>query len=237
MAGTSEVGMSIIDDLIVQQYNVTFTWWQGDSRAEELINKYGNQVKAIQLDLTCEESVIKFCQNLEGTHINVTIYCAGINPTVLCDELDDNTVKKTSWLNFLSATLIFNTIAKNMKPYKEAETKLIYISSVASQKVSIGNNLYGATKMAMERYMSSMALEMARFNMRTLCLSPGYIKTRMLDEYCREKGVTLRDIEKNIPMRKMLIPEDIVNTINAFINNRIITTGTTLILGNGERFI
>ncbi|MGV7961838.1 SDR family oxidoreductase [Photorhabdus tasmaniensis] len=237
LAGTSEIGEAVINDLIKQGYDIMFTWLKGDEKVKNIEEKYGARVKPIQLNLMNEERVIEFCQLIESEKINVTIYCAGINPAKLCDDLDPDTIKNITWINFISATLIFNVIAKNMKLYKESEAKFIYISSVAAHKINIGNSVYGATKMAMERYMSNIALEFARFNIRTLCLSPGYIKTHMLKEYCDKKGITLRDIEKNIPTRQLLLPQDIVNTINSFINNQITTTGITLTLGNGERLI
>ncbi|WP_340621957.1 SDR family oxidoreductase [Xenorhabdus siamensis] len=237
IAGTSGIGESVIHDLIMQDYDVTFTWWKGNSKAKKLEEKYGTHIKSVQLNLMNEESVMKFCQRIEREKINVTIYCAGVNPAKLCDNLEPKTIKNITWINFISATLIFNIIANNMKLHKESETKFIYISSVAAHKINVGNSIYGATKIAMERYMSNIALEFARFNIRTLCLSPGYIKTRMLEEYCNNKGITLHDIEKNIPTRQLLLPQDIVNTINSFINNQITTTGITLTLGNGERLI
>ncbi|MDX7993226.1 SDR family oxidoreductase [Xenorhabdus sp. psl] len=237
LAGTSEMGGNIINDLIAQGYDVTFTWWKNNIKARGLEEKHGDYIKLRQLNLMDENSVIQFCKSIEKENFDVTIYCAGENPAILCDNLEPEIIKNTTWINFISATLIFNVIAKNMKEYKESETKFIYISSVAAHKVNIGNSIYGATKIAMERYMSNIALEFARFNLRTLCLSPGYIRTNMLKDYCDKKGITLRDIEKNIPTRQLLLPQDIVNTINAFINNQITTTGMTLTLGNGERLI
>ncbi len=236
LAGSSELGVSIIDDLISQNYNVIFTWWKNESKALNLLHRYPG-IEAIRLDLSSEDSVIAFCNQLSTRYISTTIYCAGINPATLCDEIEASALISISRVNFISATLIFNAVVKKMKAHKEAGVSLIYISSVSAKKVSIGNSLYGATKLAMERYLSGVALEMARFNVRTLCLSPGYIKTRMLDEYCEKRGVTLRDIEKNIPMRKMLSPQDVANTIRSFITNQIVTTGVTITLGHGEGFI
>ncbi|KAF6674845.1 SDR family oxidoreductase [Pantoea agglomerans] len=237
LAGSSELGASIIDDLVNQKYKVIFTWWKNEPRALNLLQKHRGSIEAIRLDLSCEDSVTAFCKGLSTRYINTTIYCAGINPAALCDEIEPSMLTSISRVNFISATLIFNAIVKKMKAHKDAGTCLVYISSVAAQKVSIGNSLYGATKLAMERYLSGVAFEMARFNVRTLSVSPGYIKTRMLDEYCEKKGITLRDIEKKIPMRKMLSPQDVVNTIRCFTNNQIVTTGVTLTLGHGEGFI
>ena len=237
IAGTSEIGRNVIKSLINDGYLVVFTWFSNESVVKDMGSRYPNLIYPIHVDLTSEHDVVQFCKSLENIKADVTIYCAGNNSACLCDELEPEEIRTTTRLNYLSAVLIFNTIAKTMKQYKENETKLVFISSVAAKKISVGNSLYGSTKAAMERYLSSVALEMARFNIRTLCLSPGYIKTKMLQDYCAKQGLTIASIEKTIPMRKMLATEDVVNAISSFINGTIITTGVSLTIGNGEGVI
>ncbi|TGB94476.1 hypothetical protein CRG94_08765 [Escherichia sp. E3356] len=237
VAGTAEIGRNVIDSLINDGYLVIFTWFSNEAVVSDMKHRYQGAVLPLRLDLTSEQDVVQFCTTLENIKIDVAIYCAGNNPACLCDELEPEKISTTTRLNYLSAVLIFNTIVKTMKQYKENETKLVFISSVAAKKISVGNSLYGSTKAAMERYLSSVALEMARFNIRTLCLRPGYIKTKMLQDYCAKEGRSIASIEKTIPMRKMLATQDVANTISSFINGTIITTGVSLTIGNGEGII
>ncbi|ECI3619126.1 SDR family NAD(P)-dependent oxidoreductase [Salmonella enterica subsp. enterica] len=237
VAGTAEIGRNVIDSLINDGYLVVFTWFSNETVVSDMKHRYQSAVLPARLDLTSEQDVVQFCTTLENIKIDVAIYCAGHNPVCLCDELEPENISTTTRLNYLSAVLIFNAIVKTMKEYKENETKLVFISSVAAKKISLGNSLYGSTKAAMERYLSSVALEMARFNIRTLCLSPGYIKTKMLQDYCVKEGRSIASIEKTIPMRKMLATEDVANAVRSFINGTIITTGVSLTIGNGEGII
>lgn len=182
--------------------------------------------------------VNEFCIRYEKLlYGNLFVYCAGVNNATLCDEMEPEKLEVVTHINFISAAKIFNVIARQSKSDKSSPTKLIYISSVAARKVRPGNTLYGATKVAMERYMSGMTAELSRFNIRTLCISPGYIKTKMLDAYCKDRGIEVRDILKNIPLRKILTVDDITNVVIAFQKGNITTTGTVIALGNGEEFV
>ncbi|WP_375647728.1 SDR family oxidoreductase [Bartonella sp. AA56HLJMS] len=237
VAGTAEIAGNVIDSLINGGYFVVFTWFSNETAVSDMKHRYQSAVLPVRLDLTSEQDVVQFCAALENVRIEIAIYCAGYNPACLCDELEPENINAITRLNYLSAVLIFNTVVKTMKQYKENETKLVFISSVSAKKIRVGNSLYGSTKAAVERYLSGIALEMGRFNIRTLCISPGYIKTKMLQDYCAKEGRSIASIEKTIPMRKMLAAEDVANAINAFINGKIITTGVSLTIGNGEGII
>jgi len=234
IAGTSEIGQGVIENLIINGFYVVFTWNSNGSICENIKSNYRDKVTAIQLDLTSEESVREFCCLAYEIEFEVAIYCAGYNPAKLCNDLEFSVLRDTTSLNFLSGVAIFNAVAKKMKQNKLKDSKLVFISSVASQRTSVGNSIYGATKQAMERYLSTLALEEARFNIRTICISPGYIRTKMLEEYCQSSGISVSNIIKNIPMRKILCVDDVVKSIMAFINGIVTTTGTSLIIGNGE---
>ena len=234
VAGTSTIGQSLISSLINDGYFVVFTWHTNEAAANLIIESNYNYACSIQLNLTNKDEVLLFCGAIENIKFDVTIYCAGKNPAVLCDALDIEEINSTVLMNYVSPMLIINQIGKTMKQYKDNETKILYVSSVAVEKISIGNSIYGSTKLAMERYLASVALEMARFNIRILCLRPGYIKTKMLEDFCQQTGNTLHGIEKTIPMRKMLSSNDFVNAALAFIKGQIVTTGVTLTIGNGE---
>ncbi|SIO94752.1 SDR family NAD(P)-dependent oxidoreductase [Vibrio spartinae] len=234
IAGTSEVGQGLIEKLIMDGFSVVFTWNSNRSACELIKTNYGDKVSAIKLDLTSENSVREFCCLVSDIEFEVAIYCAGYNPAKLCSDLEFSMLRDTTSLNFLSGVAIFNAVVMKMKQNKLKDSKLVFISSVASQRTSVGNSIYGATKQAMERYLSTLALEEARFNIRTICISPGYIKTKMLDEYCQSRGENISSIIKNIPMRKILNVDDVVKCIMAFLGGLITTTGTSLIIGNGE---
>ncbi|WP_422388077.1 SDR family NAD(P)-dependent oxidoreductase [Erwinia aphidicola] len=86
----------------------------------------------------------------------------------MCHDLAQDDIVRITNLNFVSPTLIFNHLSKKMVESKEKDNLLVYFSSISSGKASIGDSVYGATKIATERYLASLSLELARFNVRVM---------------------------------------------------------------------
>jgi len=235
--GTSDIGRSIISVLHAQGFDITFTWNSNFDSTEAILKNCPNTQK-YKLDLSSESEVNDFCNREKDALVsNLIVYCAGVNNATFCDDLELTKLDSITRINFISAAKIFNSASQTVKPNKSLEAKFVYISSIAARKVSLGNTLYGATKAAMERYFAGLAVELARFNVRTLCISPGYVKTKMLESYCSDKGFSLRDLQKHIPTRKFLGVDDISSVTLAFALGQIVTTGEVITLGNGERFM
>lgn len=235
--GTSDIGQSIIEALNTAGYIINFTWNSCIRTAKEITNKHPNAT-AYRLDLSCDKQVNDFCNSeIQALRSHLVVYCAGVNNATFCDQLDPDALEAVTRINFTSAAKIFNAAGGAVKPHKTMDAKFVYISSVAAKKITVGNTLYGATKAAMERYLAGLAAELARFNIRTLCISPGYVHTRMLEKYCSSKGVSMRDLQKQIPTRQFLSVNDVSGVTLAFASGLIVTTGTVITLGNGERLM
>lgn len=59
-------------------------------------------------------------------------------------------------------------------------SSIVFISSVSTFNVKIGNSLYSATKGAVNSFARAMALEVSKQDMRVNCIQPGFIPTGML---------------------------------------------------------
>lgn len=235
-AGSSDIGRGIISALHNEGFDISFTWNTNHESAIDLCNDYP-RTKDYKLDLSSEKEVEAFCENYACETYDLIAYCAGINNSSFCDELTPAYLDAIVKINFTSAAKFFNEVAKVAKRNKATPRKFIYISSVASTKVNVGNTLYGATKLAMERYLVGLASELARFNVKTLSICPGFVKTKMVDKYCNDKGIKLIELKKRIPTRELLNVSDVANVAVAFALGKINTTGTEINLGNGERFM
>lgn len=113
--------------------------------------------------------------------------------------------------------------------------QIINISSVAAIKPKIGNSAYGTAKAAVERFSKTLALESARFNVRVNCISPAYVKTDLFDSFLAKEDQG--NFYKSIPMRKILLPEEIAELVVLLCMNKIHTTGSIFYVGNGENVV
>lgn len=234
IGGTSEIGRAIISSLDENGYLIDFTYFSNIRCRDEISHgiKFSNSFK---VDLTDLGSVSAFLNEIEEIDYDSVIYCPGENPCKLCHALERDDIVRLTNLNFVSASLIFNHLSKKMIESKDKENMLIYFSSISSDKASIGDSIYGATKIATERYLASLSLELARFNVRTLSISPGFVDTKMMHN-CREiSGTSYNDILRSIPARKMLQATDVAKVAAFFIKNKNVTTGNSIVIGNGEK--
>ncbi|WP_274370426.1 SDR family oxidoreductase [Morganella morganii] len=234
IGGTSEIGKEVISSLARDDYLIDFTYFTNTNCKDEISAeiKFTNSFK---VNLTDLDAVTDFLNEITDINYDTVIYCPGENPCKLCHDLSPDDITRITNLNFVSPTLIFTHLSKKMVESKEKDNMLIYLSSISSDKASIGDSVYGATKIATERYLASLSLELARFNVRTLCISPGFVDTKMMHD-CREvSGTSYNDILRSIPARKMLHTSDVAKVTAFFIKNKNITTGNTIIIGNGEK--
>ena len=78
---------------------------------------------------------------------------------------------------------------------------------VITSQIFAGQITYGASKATLEALTRSIALEVAKYGITVNCVAPGQTQTGWIDDEL-EKNVT-----PIIPMRKLIQPEDIAETI------------------------
>ena len=85
---------------------------------------------------------------------------------------------------------------------------IINIASMSALKALYRCSAYAASKGAVLSLTRTMAIELARFNIRVNAICPGYIRTRMMEELQSDPKISQR-INYAIPMRRIGEPEEI----------------------------
>ncbi len=234
IGGTSGIGQAIIDRFLQpsdQEAHVLFTYNNGESTAKLLRERHGERCSSYRLDLSSLDTVQAFLAELKpSAPPSVLVNCAGmVQDGLVMGDIKERLALVTA-VNYLAPAMIAAHVAKLMAA--ERRGHIVNITSVAARRPGAGNAVYGSSKAALERFTASLALEVARFKVRTLCVAPGFVDTPMFRTFAKDGPEQF--IRSSIPMREVLKPQDVASAVVGFVRGAIMTTGTTLTLANGE---
>ena len=177
-------------------------------KLEKLKAELGNKCELFKLDVTSEESVSELKSNIESANfqLDILINNAGTSDPQRFKDLSEeswNYVLETN-LNgaFRVAKMATDLMLKNKKG-----GSIINIASILGQRVGLNLASYATSKSALIQLTKSMALELARSNIRVNALAPGYILTEINDDFfATEEG---QNYIKKIPMNRLGLEEDL----------------------------
>lgn len=152
------------------------------------ITKAGGKATGVVTDVTKREDVRKLVDAAVQTYgrIDVLINNAGLMPLSPLDRL-----KVDEWDQMIDVNVkgVLYGIAAAL-PHMKAQRSghVINLASVAGHKLFAGSAVYSATKFAVRALSDGLRQEMAAYNIRTTIISPGAVKTELLD-HISEKDV------------------------------------------------
>ena len=201
------IGKSLCDKFIESNATIICT----SSNIENLNilkNKYGSKHHFYLLNFTDKISFADSIKQITSDHndIDTLINNAGTTNDNLLLRM-----KKEQWENVIDINLnshfyIIRELLPNM--IKKKYGNIIGITSVVALTGNPGQSNYTASKAAIIGMYKSIALEVAKRNIRVNTIAPGFIKTSMTDKL-NEYQTDL--IMKKIPMNKFGEPSDVAN--------------------------
>lgn len=230
LGASSSIGEKVLDRLVESGYEVLATSNSNEAVRRDWRMRYGQAVSGAALDMGSAQSVEAFVPIMENFGApDAFINTAGATDHRLCMNFTAELLTQAAMINYLSPALLSSKAAAMMAP--RSGGYIVHITSVAARRAKIGNAAYGASKVALERFTASLALEFARFKVRTLCVAPAFVDSPMFSAFAGDRR---REIIRDIPLRRILKPEEVAETVMRFIDGGLVTTGTTVNLGNGE---
>ncbi|KAM6963092.1 retinol dehydrogenase 8 [Aplochiton taeniatus] len=149
------------------------------SKAEALVEAsgktLGRTLEIKQLDV-CDDNSIKTCvDSLPGRRVDILISNAGmgmIGP-IECQSLED--MKAVMDTNFFGLVRLLKEVLPDMKRRKTGH--IVVISSVMGIQGILFNDIYAASKFAVEGFCESLAVQALRFNLSLSLIEPGPVVT------------------------------------------------------------
>jgi len=175
------------------------------ARNEERLNETLSQMEGEghvihQADLCNTDDINALVDALPA--IDGGVLCAGIIKTMPVKNISEVNA------NIMGDIKICSRLLKKKK--LKHGGSVVFISSVSTFNVKVGNSLYSATKGAVNSFAKAMALEVSKQNMRVNCIQPGFVPSSILSSGAIEEDAFLKFYAERHPLG-FGTPTDIAN--------------------------
>jgi NAD(P)-dependent dehydrogenase (short-subunit alcohol dehydrogenase family) len=171
-------------------------------RLARKINDRGGRAVAIQVDVTDAATVAQgftLAEQALGT-ITLLVNSAGTAATGPIVDLDEATWQRILDTNLKGAWLCSGSFARRLIELKKPGV-IINTASILGIRVAGQVGAYAASKAALLQMTRSLALELARYQIRVNALAPGYIATELNRQFLATQPG--QNLIKRIPQRRL----------------------------------
>jgi NAD(P)-dependent dehydrogenase (short-subunit alcohol dehydrogenase family) len=146
-------------------------------RLEDLVKKYGDQIRTAPLDVTDEREAYAAVQAAVDAfgRLDVVVNNAGYADIAPFEQLSAERFKAVVDTNFYGVVYVCRAAIPIMR--KQKSGCILQISSVGGRLARPGNSPYHAAKWAVGGFTESLAQELAPFGVKVCALEPGGMRT------------------------------------------------------------
>ena len=166
------------------------------------INTLGGHAAAVAFDVSNAQAVqngFAQAEDLLGP-ITLLINNSGVTATVPLTDAEESTWDAIMDTNLKGAWLCSRTFAQRLIERRQPGT-IVNIASVLGLRVAGQVGIYSASKAALIQMTHSLALELARHQIRVNALAPGYIATELNRQFLETPAGAA--LIKRIPQRRL----------------------------------
>ena len=200
--GTRGIGRGIVDAFAQDGYDVVFTYQHSEETAAAMASKQDNgaTVSGYPCNSSDEAAVRDFSKAMLDTRgaPYALVNNVGITRDAALIGMQIDHWKDVINTNLNSAFFMIRHFVQAM--VEQGDGVILQMSSVSGIKGNVGQTNYSATKAALIGMTRSLALELARFNIRVNEIAPGFIATEMLNQIPESQQASIR---KSIPLRRL----------------------------------
>ena len=168
----------------------------------------GTKAHAVALDVTSRQSVVNSIAEAAEVlgDLHVLVNNAGVSDTKAVLDYEDPDWDAIVDTNLKGAWMMAQEMARHMQQ-RSVHGSIVNITSILANRVTAGVGPYAVAKAGLAQLTRSMALELARYQIRVNAIAPGYVITELNEDFLHSPaGDKLR---LRIPSRQFCQYEDL----------------------------
>lgn len=164
--------------------------------------------------------------------VAILVNNAGVTHPELTLEMTEENWDLHMNVNAKSIFLCSQAAARQMKAHGGG--CIVNIGSILGRNAFPATLGYCASKAAVDHMTRVMAIEWARYGIRVNCVAPGYVRTDLIDRLAAEGKLTLKDLERRTPQRRLGSGADIAKAVRYVASeDASFMTGEVLVIDGG----
>ena len=198
------------------------------------IQAKGGEAIALGCRVEVAEEVTQLFVQLEEQlgPCDILVNNVGITRPQLTLEMTEENWDQHIDINMKSVFLCSQAAARQMRPRKSG--CIVNIGSILGRNAFPATLGYCTSKAAVDQMTRVMAIEWARYGIRVNCVAPGYIRSDMIDRLEEDGKLTVRDLEKRTPQRRLGEGKDIAKAVRFVASDDAsFMTGEVMVIDGG----
>ncbi len=178
------------------------------------IQSKGGEAIALGCHVEVADEVTRLFRQTEEQlgRIDILVNNAGITRPQLTLEMTEENWDQHMDINVKSIFLCSQAAARQMKASGTGGS-IINIGSILGRNAFPATLGYCTSKAAVDHMTRVLAIEWARYGIRVNCVAPGYIDSELVDGLEADGKLTVRDLEKRTPQRRLGSGADIAKAV------------------------
>lgn len=199
-------------------------------RTLDLIEEQGRQGRLISFDVSDSQSIEtqldNFFKNLDGVYYGL-VNNAGIHIDTMTGLMSDNDFDQVMKTNLYGPFYLMRYSLKKLM--RQRRGSIVNMASLAGQVGNPGQLNYAASKAGLIAMTKTLAMELAKRNVRVNAVSPGLIETAMVEDIPQ-----LDQMISRIPMQRMGQPQEVAGAVSFLMSqDSSYITGQTISVNGG----
>src|SRR5256884_5365826 len=193
----SGLGRNIAEAVLAAGHRLVATA-RDPRRLEDLVNKYGDQIRTAPLDVTDEKAAqasVQMAVDVFG-HLDVVVNNAGYGDIAPFEQLSAERFKAVMDTNFYGVVNVTRAAVPLMREQRSG--CILQISSVGGRLTRPGSTPCHAAKWAVGGFTESLAQELSPFGVKVCALEPGGMRTNWGARANQDTPELLPDYEASV---------------------------------------